>query len=70
MTTTTAPHENNATTTEGNTMTALRLLELQTEFINYEDNESTLANYGMKPERSREDIAHEYEQCLRKLLAN
>lgn len=51
-------------------MSALRLLELQKMFVNFDEEESTLAEFGMKPQQSREDIAQEYEQCLRSLLTS
>ena len=51
-------------------MSAMRLLELQKQFNNYDEDGATLAEFGMKPERSREDIAQEYEQCLRNLLTS
>jgi len=51
-------------------MLEMRLLELQTEFANHEDDAATLATIGLKPDRTREDIAREYGQVLREFLAS
>lgn len=45
-------------------MLAMRLLQLQEEFSSFDQREAVLAEFSMKPERTREAIAAEYGERL------
>ena len=49
-------------------MLEMRMLDLQAEYSNHDQDASTLAEFGLKPERSKEDIAREYGQCLQDFI--
>lgn len=49
-------------------MSALRLLELQKEFSEFESLGSIARSHGLEPERTRQDIAEEYGNVLREFL--
>lgn len=45
------------------------MLDLQTEYARYDENEMILSDHGMEPDRSRDDIAAEYAAALAELVA-
>lgn len=46
----------------------IQLLDLQAEYANHPDQAKELKQLGLTPDRSREEIASEYGQVLRKFL--
>ena len=48
---------------------ARRMLDLQTEYARYDENEMILSDLGMEPDRSREDIAADYATALAEFVA-
>lgn len=50
------------------TALARHLLDVQAAYMRYDDDEATLADFGMKPERSRDELAQDYAETLQRLV--
>lgn len=50
-------------------MLALRLLELQSAFSRFDENEGILDSLGLLPDRTKQEIAAEYGEALRQFMS-